>query len=139
MKFSGFFVRSLLVALVSITTTVAFIHPAQAEVTQAKKVKKAPKKPRAVRTTTTRQSAKEAAEEKRPSFASAMGLRGHRDELNLKSSVALVIDRMTHDVLFEKNAHASLPIASITKLMTSLVVMDAHLRSEEHTSELQSH
>lgn len=131
MKFSGFFVRSLLVALVSITTTVAFIHPAQAEVTQAKKVKKAPKKPRAVRTTTTRQSAKEAAEEKRPSFASAMGLRGHRDELNLKSSVALVIDRMTHDVLFEKNAHASLPIASITKLMTSLVVMDAHLPMDE--------
>jgi D-alanyl-D-alanine endopeptidase (penicillin-binding protein 7) len=41
--------------------------------------------------------------------------------------VALIVDRQTHEVLFEKNAHAALPIASITKLMTSLVVMDAQL------------
>ena len=30
-------------------------------------------------------------------------------------------------------------IASITKLMTVIVVLDSNARSEEHTSELQSH
>ena len=92
---------------------------------QAKQNK--PKK--AVRTATTRKKAAE--EVARPSFASAMGLRGNQDDLNLKSSVALIVDRQTHEVLFEKNAHAVLPIASITKLMTSLVVMDANLPLDE--------
>src|SRR5262245_38751263 len=39
----------------------------------------------------------------------------------LKSTVALVVDQDTEEVLLEKNsAHAILPIASITKLMTAL-------------------
>jgi D-alanyl-D-alanine endopeptidase (penicillin-binding protein 7) len=61
-----------------------------------------------------------------------MGFRGNEDLLSLKSSVALIVDRQTHEVLFEKNAHATLPIASITKLMTSLVVMDAGLPLDEN-------
>lgn len=95
------------------------------------KKQKAPKKQKSVRTTTTRGKSADIADEKRPSFASAMGLRGNHDALNLKSSVALIVDRQTHEVLFEKNSHAALPIASITKLMTSLVVMDAQLPLDE--------
>lgn len=85
-----------------------------------------------VRTSTTRKNAVEKHTEKRPSFAAAMGFRGNEDLLSLKSSVALIVDRETHEVLFEKNAHATLPIASITKLMTSLVVMDAGLPLDEN-------
>ena len=53
------------------------------------------------------------------------GLSLTRDPLDLKSNVALVLDQSSNEVLFEKNAAVSLPIASITKLMTSLVVVEA--------------
>ena len=130
MKLLGSLSKFFFVAWVAIAA-VSLSVPAYAQDQQPKKTKKAPKKAKSVRTTTTRQAAKEAAEEKRPSFASAMGLRGNHDDLNLKSSVALIVDRQTNDVLFEKNAHATLPIASITKLMTSLVVLDSQLPMDE--------
>jgi D-alanyl-D-alanine endopeptidase (penicillin-binding protein 7) len=53
------------------------------------------------------------------------------DPLDLKSSVALVVDQDTDEVLFEKNPHAVLPIASITKLMTALVTVEANLPLDE--------
>jgi D-alanyl-D-alanine endopeptidase (penicillin-binding protein 7) len=49
------------------------------------------------------------------------------DDLDLRSSVALVIDQDTHEVLIRKNDNAVLPIASLTKLMTALVISDANL------------
>jgi D-alanyl-D-alanine endopeptidase (penicillin-binding protein 7) len=51
--------------------------------------------------------------------------------LALQSSVALVMDESNSNVLFEKHSDVALPIASITKLMTSLVVLDAHQNMEE--------
>jgi serine-type D-Ala-D-Ala endopeptidase (penicillin-binding protein 7) len=59
------------------------------------------------------------------------GLQGSADLLNLKSSVALVIDQKTNEVLFSKNDKAVLPIASLTKLMTGLVISGAHLPMDE--------
>jgi serine-type D-Ala-D-Ala endopeptidase (penicillin-binding protein 7) len=59
------------------------------------------------------------------------GLHRTGDPLDLKSSVALVIDQDTNEVLFSKNSQAVLPIASITKLMTALVVAEAGLPLEE--------
>jgi D-alanyl-D-alanine endopeptidase (penicillin-binding protein 7) len=59
------------------------------------------------------------------------GLNLTRDPLDLKSSVALVIDQTNSEVLFEKNANVALPIASITKLMTGLVVVQAGLDMNE--------
>jgi serine-type D-Ala-D-Ala endopeptidase (penicillin-binding protein 7) len=53
------------------------------------------------------------------------GLNLTRDPLDLKSSVALVLDQSNSEVLFEKNANVALPIASITKLMTGLIVVQA--------------
>nr|WP_082493846.1 serine hydrolase [Massilia sp. Leaf139] len=53
------------------------------------------------------------------------GLNQTRDPLSLRSSVALVLDQNSSEVLFEKNANVPLPIASITKLMTGLVVVEA--------------
>ncbi|HEU5293540.1 MAG TPA: serine hydrolase [Burkholderiaceae bacterium] len=61
----------------------------------------------------------------RPSLAQKQGLRATDDELALRSSAALVIDQDTDEVLFSKNADAVLPIASITKLMTAIVVVEA--------------
>jgi serine-type D-Ala-D-Ala endopeptidase (penicillin-binding protein 7) len=61
----------------------------------------------------------------RPSFGKIYGLHGAVDALDLKSSVALVLDQDTNEVLFSKNPQAVLPIASITKLMTALVVAEA--------------
>jgi D-alanyl-D-alanine endopeptidase (penicillin-binding protein 7) len=54
------------------------------------------------------------------------GLSHTQDPLSLASNVALVLDQSTSEVLFEKNASVALPIASITKLMTGLVVVQAH-------------
>ncbi len=59
------------------------------------------------------------------------GLNMTRDPLDLNSSVALVMDQSTNEVLFEKNAGVALPIASITKLMTSLVVVEANQDLDE--------
>ncbi|RZI77988.1 MAG: D-alanyl-D-alanine carboxypeptidase [Variovorax sp.] len=67
----------------------------------------------------------------RLSYGQLAGLHSADDVLDLKSSVALVIDQDTREVLFSKNDHAVLPIASITKLMTGLLVSEARLPMEE--------
>lgn len=67
----------------------------------------------------------------RPSFGQMAGLHGAQDSLDLKSSVALVIDQDTSEVLFSKNDKAVLPIASLTKLMTGLVLSEARLPMNE--------
>ena len=67
----------------------------------------------------------------RPSFGQLAGLHEVDDELDLKSSVALVIDQETQQVLLSKNDSAVLPIASITKLMTGLIVSEAKLPMDE--------
>jgi D-alanyl-D-alanine endopeptidase (penicillin-binding protein 7) len=53
------------------------------------------------------------------------------DDLDLRSSVALVIDQDTREVLVRKNESAVLPIASLTKLMTGLIISEAKLPMEE--------
>lgn len=63
----------------------------------------------------------------RPSFGQLYGLQNTADALNLKSSVAFVLDSETNEVLFSKNSDAVLPIASLTKLMTAVVVTEAKL------------
>ena len=74
----------------------------------------------------------------RPSEGQLAGLHRADDVLDLKSSVALVVNQDTDEVLFEKNTHAVLPIASITKLMTALVTVDANLPLDEELTVSQS-
>ncbi|MBS0340679.1 MAG: D-alanyl-D-alanine carboxypeptidase [Proteobacteria bacterium] len=78
-----------------------------------------------------RRSVVRVAEPARQSFGQLAGLHGTDDVLDLKSSVALVVDQDTREVLFSKNDQAVLPIASITKLMTGVLISEAHLPSEE--------
>lgn len=67
----------------------------------------------------------------RASYGQMAGLHSANDPLDLRSSVALVIDQDTREVLFRKNDHAVLPIASLTKLMTGLVISEAQLPMSE--------
>ncbi len=53
------------------------------------------------------------------------------DAPKLKSSAVLIVDAETGEVLYDKNAAAVVPIASITKLMTAVVLLDADLRLDE--------
>ena len=69
-----------------------------------------------------------------PSFGQKAGLHATNDILDLKSSVAYVIDQDTHEVLLSKNDQAILPIASITKLMTGVIISEAKLPMDESIS-----
>jgi D-alanyl-D-alanine endopeptidase (penicillin-binding protein 7) len=53
------------------------------------------------------------------------------DAPRLKSSAVLIVDAETGEVLYDKNAAAVVPIASITKLMTAMVLLDAGLPLDE--------
>jgi len=63
----------------------------------------------------------------RPSFGQLAGLHQVQDPLDLKSSVAYVMDQDTQEVLLSKNEQAVLPIASLTKLMTGLLISESKL------------
>ncbi|CAM2192683.1 D-alanyl-D-alanine endopeptidase [Paraburkholderia sp. A1RI_3L] len=64
-------------------------------------------------------------EPRTPSAGQAFGLHETPDALMLRSSVAYVVDQNTMEPLFDKNSTAVVPIASITKLMTAMVVLDS--------------
>jgi serine-type D-Ala-D-Ala endopeptidase (penicillin-binding protein 7) len=113
----------------NIAPSIAASKDKEKQTKSTKVVVKSPKKPKAVRVTVTRANAPEVASP--PSFATALGLRGQHDDLSLKSSVAMVVNQDTKEVYFEKNPNVSLPIASITKLMTAMVVLDSRLPLDE--------
>lgn len=60
-----------------------------------------------------------------PTIGEAIGLRAVDDPLDLGSSVALMVDARSGETLYQKNADAVLPIASISKLLTAMVVIDS--------------
>ena len=62
----------------------------------------------------------------RPDIAARVG-----GGLNLKSTSALVLDQSGQRVLYAKNVDWVVPIASITKLMTAMVVLDSGLPLDE--------
>ena len=124
-------------ALVSLSTYAADNENARQPVTAKKPVVSAQNtakpaaKALAKNTPKPRKSVKQQATDTRPSFGRIAGLHQGGDLLDLRSSVALVIDQDTHEVLIRKNDMAVLPIASLTKLMTGLVISDANLVQSE--------
>lgn len=66
-----------------------------------------------------------------PTMGDLAGLNATHDPLDLKSNVALVLDQANSEILFEKNSNVALPIASITKMMTGLVVVEANQDMDE--------
>jgi D-alanyl-D-alanine endopeptidase (penicillin-binding protein 7) len=137
---SGSALKRLLQAA-GIVSLVAMMVLPQAQAAQRKKaaVKKQPvasvvakQKPTRVSATFRRKSVvRVAAVPARPSFGQLAGLHSTQDPLDLKSSVALVIDQDTREVLLSKNDQAVLPIASLTKLMTGVLISEAHLPMDE--------
>jgi serine-type D-Ala-D-Ala endopeptidase (penicillin-binding protein 7) len=117
-----------MLAPVQVTAATA-AKTASAKTTQkAQKKKKAP-----VKKKTRKSNARKTTRAAPPvlSYGQRQGLRATPDPLSLKSSVALVVDQDTGEVVFSKNPQAVLPIASITKLMTALVVTEAELPLDE--------
>lgn len=55
----------------------------------------------------------------------------HEGNPQLQSAAFMVADQATGNVLLEKNSDTVVPIASITKLMTAMVVLDARLALNE--------
>lgn len=52
-------------------------------------------------------------------------------DLRLASSKALILNQNTGEVLYAKSTDQPTPIASVTKLMTAMVVLDAHQSPDE--------
>lgn len=51
--------------------------------------------------------------------------------LKLASAKAIVINQLTGETLYAKNTNVPTPIASVTKLMTAMVMLDAHMPLDE--------
>ncbi|URI08973.1 D-alanyl-D-alanine endopeptidase [Aquincola tertiaricarbonis] len=123
----------------AVAASVGLLQPVSAEAATRKPAKaaKVAKKPVAksvassAKTTAKRRVVLVDPEPVRASFGQLYGLHKVQDPLDLKSSVALVLDQDTNEVLLAKNSQAVLPIASITKLMTGLVVAEANLPADE--------
>ena len=56
---------------------------------------------------------------------------GDEGQLRLASAVAMIVDQSDASVIYSHNAGAQAPIASITKLMTAMVVLDGALDMNE--------
>ena len=98
---------------------------AKSQVVEKKAVAKAKVvAPRVVRT-------KPAYQVTRTSYGRQYGLDQSYDPLELRASVALVVDQNSWTTQYEKNSRMQLPIASITKLMTAMVNLDANLDMNE--------
>jgi D-alanyl-D-alanine endopeptidase (penicillin-binding protein 7) len=120
--------RLLIATSLGLLTSLCTMH-AQAT-TNPKKPTVQKSKPTVVKTHVRRQVVKAAPAV--PSFGQKAGLHATtNDILDLKSSVAYVIDQDTHEVLLSKNDQAVLPIASITKLMTGVIISEAQLPMDE--------
>lgn len=117
-----------MLAPVQVTAATAAKTSTAKSTQQAQKKKKAPAKKKS-RKPQTRKTARAAPAVL--SYGQKQGLRATPDPLSLKSSVALVVDQDSGEVIFSKNPQAVLPIASITKLMTALVITEAELPFDE--------
>lgn len=65
------------------------------------------------------------------SFAHRAGLHRAANPLRLTASVALAVDADSGTVLYARNEEAILPIASLTKLLSAMVLLDAKLPMDE--------
>ena len=114
-----------LCAIAPVASEAASASPARKPVSRvAKAVKQAAPPPKASRVAARTVVARRMA-------GPAVATEAEDDPPHLRSAVAFVVDQDTDEVLFSKNAQSVQPIASITKLMTALVVMDAAQRLDE--------
>jgi len=77
------------------------------------------------------QQAAKAASKHKPARAGLRRVAAESGDLSLRSNVALVVDQSTGQPVISKNIDEVHPIASITKLMTAQVILDAQLPMAE--------
>ena len=137
--------RRLITAVGALVCGLALMHTPSSAIESTSTVAKKPGTPRVIGTIPAGKSKIHSTRSRkfvrvpvRPSEGQLAGLNRAEDPLDLKSSVALVVNQDTDEVLFEKNMHAILPIASITKLMTALVTVEAALPLDEELVVSQS-
>ncbi len=65
-----------------------------------------------------------------PAQSAESGIKTQKS-VNLASVSSMIIDLKNNSVLFEKNSNMVMPIASLTKLMTAMVILDAKLSLKE--------
>ena len=128
-RVSGRFQRAAALLFVVVGVGLGLAATPVAEAATAKKStrpssQKTWKKPVAAKKSSRARSAARAEPPSR-SHGQSAGLHRTDDPLSLRSSVALVIEQDTGQILFSKNPDAVLPIASITKLMTAMIVTEA--------------
>ena len=70
----------------------------------------------------------------KPERSQAGAISGTNSAPRLHSSIALIYDQKTQSPLYTKNSDALTPIASITKLMTAMVVLDSQQPLNEEIS-----
>ncbi len=68
-----------------------------------------------------------------PSPIQPLPIRSTTDTLNLDTAAAIAIDRQTATVLYSKNSGTRRPIASVTKLVTAMVILSRHNPDETVT------
>jgi D-alanyl-D-alanine endopeptidase (penicillin-binding protein 7) len=122
--------KTFAAALLSLSL-LSFVGTTEAAATTSSKAKAGATQTRKVKSVVLRKQAAVPVLRAVPTFGQVAGLHDVDDPLDLKSSVAYVLDQDTNEVLFSKNPQAVLPIASITKLMTALVVVEAGLSLDE--------
>jgi D-alanyl-D-alanine endopeptidase (penicillin-binding protein 7) len=67
-------------------------------------------------------------------FDSFEGKSSSHNNLAIASTKALVMNQNTHEIIYSKNLDTPTPIASVTKLMTAMVVLDAKLNLNDEVS-----
>lgn len=66
-----------------------------------------------------------------PQTARIVDTRSFGNQPSVNARAALVMDAQTGEVLYSKNTNTAMPIASLTKLMTAVVIADARLNMSE--------
>lgn len=116
--------KALIAALTIVSLTCGY---AQAETSTAKKKPVAAKKSTAAKASSSKVAARKSnikqASIQRDRIVGDLPLSAA--SLGLHSSAVVVLDQVSGSVLYEKNSSAVVPIASITKLMTAMVSLDA--------------
>ncbi len=75
-------------------------------------------------------------------FAMVLPMSAAAEELSLESKSAVLMDANTGTVLYEKNSHEAMPPASVTKIMTLLLIYEAEEAGEfdwEDTVQVSAH
>ncbi len=116
---------ALLLSLMALTVGLGSSPAQAAEAATKQKAKRAAHAhvSKAKRVSTSNPSKAKAARRARHAAAAPAAVASH--DPVLRSASVVVQDQTSGEVLFEKNSDAVLPIASITKLMTAMVVLDA--------------